>query len=148
MKLGNAEHKELAMVLIDFKKAFDSISHKYLIELSTFFNVSPHMIKIFKTMLNSKMAGIQTSDGLSNIFLILVGVAQGDSPSGLIFLLALESLLWKIKYNNNIEKLTFANDNSLSDASFADDVMLLVHGTPENIINIKEILLDFKTCQN
>ena len=51
-------------------------------------------------MLNSKMAGIQTSDGLSDIFLILVGVAQGDSPSGLTFLLALEPLLWKIKYRN------------------------------------------------
>ena len=38
------------------------------------------MIKIFKTMLNGKMARMQTSDGLSDIFLILVGVAQGDSP--------------------------------------------------------------------
>ena len=54
------------------------------------------MIKIFKTMLNGKMAGIQTSDGLSDIFRILVGVAQGDSPSGVIFLLAVEPLLWKI----------------------------------------------------
>ena len=59
------------------------------------------------------------------------------------FLLALEPLLWKIKYSDNIEKLTFAKDTSLSDASFAYDVMLLVYGMPENIINIKEILLDF-----
>ena len=148
MKLANDEHEELAMVLIDFKKAFDSVSHEYLIELLTFFNVSPQMIKIFKTMLNGKMAEIQTSDGLLDIFLILVGVAHGDSLSGLIFLLAIEPFLWKIKYSNNIEKLTVANDNLLSDASFADNVTLLVHGTPENIINIKEILLDFKTCQN
>ena len=75
MKLANDQRKELAMVLIDFKKAFDSVSHEYLIELLTFFNISPHMIKFFKTMLNSKMAGIQTSDSLSDIFLILVGVA-------------------------------------------------------------------------
>ena len=32
----------------------------------------------------------------------------------------------------------------LSGASFADDVTLLVRGTPINISNIKEILLDFK----
>ena len=95
-------------------------------------------------MLNGKLAGIQTSDGLSDIFLILVGVAQGDSPSGRIFLSALEPLLWKIKYSNNMEKLTFGNNNSLYDASFADNVTLLVHGTPVNISNIKEILLDFK----
>ena len=144
MKLSNDEQKELAMILIDFKKAFDSVSHVYLIELLTFFNISPHMIKIFKTMLNGKMAGIQTSDGLTEIFMILVGVAQGDSPSGLIFLLALEPLLWKIKYSNEIEKITFNNNNSLSDASFADDVTLLIRGTPRNISNIKDILRDFK----
>ena len=144
MKLANDEQKELAMILIDFKKAFDTVLHDYLIELLTFFNVSPHMIKIFKTMLNGKMAGIQTSDGLTEIFMIMVGVAQGVSPSGLIFLLALEPLLWKIKYSNDIEKITFNNNNSLSDASFADNVTLLIRETPINISNIKEILLDFK----
>ena len=75
IKLANDEHKELAMILMDFKKAFDSVLHEYLIELLTFFNVSPHMIKMFKPMLNGTMAGIQTSDVLSDIFLILVGVA-------------------------------------------------------------------------
>ena len=69
--MATDEQKELAMFLIDFKKAFESISHDYLIDLLTFFNVSPHMIKMFKTMLNSKMAGIQTTDGISDIFLIL-----------------------------------------------------------------------------
>ena len=52
--------------------------------------------------------------------------------------------MWKIKYSNDIEKITFNNNNSLSDASFADNVTLLVRGTPINISNIKEILLDFK----
>ena len=86
------------------------------------------------------MARIQTSEGLSDIFLILIGVAQGNSPSSLIFLSALEPLLWKIKYSINIEKITFGNNYSLSDASFADDVTLLVCGTPINISNTKEIL--------
>ena len=33
MRIANAEHKGLAMIHIDFKKAFDSVSQKYLIEL-------------------------------------------------------------------------------------------------------------------
>ena len=89
------------------------------------------------------MAGIQTTDGLSDIFLILVEVAQWDSPSGLICLLALEPLLWKIKYRNNTEKITFADNNLLSDTSFAHDVTLLIRRTPENKIIVKLILLDF-----
>ena len=125
MKMAKDELKELAT--IDLKKAVDSVSHDYLIKLLTFFNVRPYMIKIFKAMMNFKIAGIQTTNSFSDIFLILVGVAQGGSPSGLIFLLALKPLLWKIKFSNNIEKNNFADNNSLSNASLTNDVTLLLH---------------------
>ena len=46
--------------------------------------------------MKKKMAGIMTESGIITFFEILCGVAQGDSPSGLIFILALEPLLWKL----------------------------------------------------
>ena len=54
------------------------------------------MIKIVRTTMKKKMAGIMTESGIITFFEILCGVAQGDSPSGLIFILALEPLLWKL----------------------------------------------------
>ena len=36
IRMAIDEHKELEMILIDFKKAFHSVSHEYLIELLTF----------------------------------------------------------------------------------------------------------------
>ena len=79
-------------LLIDFKKVFDSVSHKCLLEILKFYNISPYMIAIFETMIKNKQAGILTDSGITELFLILCGVAQGDSPSGLLFLLALEPL--------------------------------------------------------
>ena len=46
--------------------------------------------------MKKKISGIITESGVINFFEILCGVAQGDSLSGLIFILALEPLLWKL----------------------------------------------------
>ena len=39
--------KTLALISIDFKKAFDSISHEYIEEVMKFFNFSEYMVQIF-----------------------------------------------------------------------------------------------------
>ena len=110
--------------------------------------MSPYMIAIFETMIKNKQAGILTDSGITELFLILCGVAQGDSPSGLLFLLALEPLLWKLRHSSSIENVTFKNGNKLSDSSFADDVTILLRGTVENIANAKLILDDLKNFQD
>ena len=79
---------------IDFKKAFDSILHEYILEILKFFNYSDYMIKIVRTTMKKKMASIMSESGIITFFEILCGVAQGDSPSGLIFILALEPGSW------------------------------------------------------
>ena len=101
------------------------------------------MIAIFETMIKNKQAGILTDSRITELFLILCGVAQGDSPSGLLFLLALKPLLWKLRHSSSIEKVSFDNGNKLSDPCFADDVTILLRGTADNIANAKLILDDF-----
>ena len=98
------------------------------------------MIAILETMINNKLAGIWTDSCITKLFLILCGVvAQGDSPSGLLFLLALEPLLWKLRHSSSIEKLTLENGNKLSDSLIAEYVTILLKGTAENILKAKLI---------
>ena len=143
-KNAEIEGKNLALLAIDFKKAFDSVSHDYLLEILKFYNISPYMIAIFKTMIKNKQAGILTDSGITELFLILCGVAQGDSPSKLLFLVEPEPLLWKLCHSFSIQKVMFDNGNKLSDSSFADDVTILLKGTADNIAKAKLILDDFK----
>ena len=44
--------------------------------------------------MKKKMASIMSESGIITFFEILCGVAQGVSPSGLIFILALEPGSW------------------------------------------------------
>jgi len=93
IKKGKLENKRLALMAINFKKAFDSESHEYILEILKFFNYSDYMIKIVRTTMKKKIAGIMTESGIITFFEILCGVAQGDSPSGLLFILTLKPLL-------------------------------------------------------
>ena len=143
IKKGKLENKRLALLAIDFKKAFDSLSHEYILEILKFFNYSDYMIKIVRTTMKKKIAGIITESGVIDFFEILCGVAQGDAPSGLIFILVLEPLLWKLTLDLGVVHPVFENGSHISDSSYADDISILVNGEPENILNVKNILDDF-----
>ena len=143
IKKGKLENKRLALLAIDFKKAFDSVSHEYILEILKFFNYSDYMIKIVRTTMKKKMAGILTDSGIITFFEVLCGVAQGDSPSGLLFILALEPLLWKLALDLGVTHPIFENGSYVNDSSYAEDVSILVNGDPENIVNLKNILDNF-----
>ena len=142
IKKGKLENKRLALLAIDFKKAFDSVSHEYILEILKFFNYSDYMIKIVRTTMKKKIAGIMTESGIITFFEILCGVAQGDSPSGQLFILALEPLLWKLALDLRVAPV-LENGSHVNDSSYADDVSILVNGDPENIVNVKTILDNF-----
>jgi len=143
IKKGKLENKRLSVLSIDFKKAFDSVSHEYIIEVLKFYNFSDYMIKIVRTSMNQKIAGIMAESGIISFFSILCGVAQGDAPSGLIFILCLEPLLWKLSLEHGIRHPVFENGGTIDDSSYADDVSILLEGDPEIIIRCKIILEDF-----
>ena len=78
------------------------------------------MIKIVRTTIKKKMAG----------------VAQGDSPSGLLFILALEPLLWKLALDLGVVEPVFENGSHVNGSSYPDDVSILVNGEPENLVKL------------
>ena len=84
-----------------------------------------------------------SESGIITFFEILCGVAQGDSPSGLIFILALEPLLWKLALDLGVIHTVFENGSHVNNSSYADDVSILINGEPENLVNVKTILDNF-----
>lgn len=137
-----------AIALIDFRKAFDTISHNYIIETLKFFNFGEKMINITKTLQSGRCGSILTEDGHSPTFNFDSGIAQGAPESAYLFCIGLEPLLIKLKLCPSIEKIvvfdqTLMNNETLEGVAFADDASEFMKATLDNLKNFKIIIDDF-----
>ena len=129
--------ESLAAVFIDYKAAFDSISHKFIDETLEKAGVSPKARSIFRAIYKSASA-FTTSTGVdgkqirSDIFSICRGVLQGDVTSPLFFILTLELILRRYDPADGTKGIQVA-DFMVHLLGYADDVGVLDVGSEEGI---------------
>ena len=143
------QKKSMALVLIDFSRAFDSIQHKYLFDVLKFFNFGDGIIKMVKTSLTNRKATVITANTLTKNFDIDSGTPQGDLPSPDYFKIAVEPLLIKILSSLiiNLYALQFRlketepkPDNT---SAFADDMDTFMETKSEALVELDSILKNF-----
>jgi exonuclease III len=160
-KIFNARSKTKTgcIVSLDIKKAFDSISHNYMVESLRFFNFGEKFIGWVKTICTNRKACIILNTGTGNTFDLERGNAQGDVISPFIFNICYQILLFKIEFNLQIEQIIVPDtDQYRQDPegapepvshitkkvyAFADDCNILAALTPETLREIKNVLTDF-----
>ena len=132
---------------MDFSKAFDSISHKYIFETFSFLNFGDHFLKILHTMLNKRSVSLMVDGYLSSSFKIERGVPQGDTASPYIFIIVLEILILKLNNDPDILKIGINYADGITDTDpllvFADDMTLLMNETEENLVRVRDIFANF-----
>ena len=80
------KHKMSGMLLlVDFEKAFDSISWSYVYNVLEFFNFGPNLIKYIKLLNNDVKLCVLQHGFFSDFFRIERGCRQGDPISRYIF---------------------------------------------------------------
>ena len=144
-------HKKTAIILlIDFSKAFDSISHDYIYESLKFFNFGEYFIKIVKTMLTGRTCTVMVDGYETKPFRIERGVPQGDTASPYLFILVLEILLLRIMLDDNVTKIKLTHPTHNKEDGghlpipplqcFTDDMTCVIEETEKNLIMMKTIL--------
>jgi hypothetical protein len=94
---AKAENKKGALLSLDIKKAFDSISHEYLIKAFKFFNFGDYIIRWLKLIgTNRKACIIMEDESLSDFFNLDRGNAQGDNISPFSFNIGFQILIFKL----------------------------------------------------
>ena len=86
------KHKNLAMTLVDYKKAYDMVPHSWIIESLKMAQVGENIVTfLLKSMINWKkeLASCGETLGLVDI---RRGIFQGDSLSPLIFIVCMVPL--------------------------------------------------------
>ena len=92
------------LMLIDFEKAFDSISFRFIEKTLLFLTLARQLKKRVKMFLYNTDVCVQLNGFSSNFFTVKRGCRQGDPISAYIFILCAEIL--NIKLKNNIIKIS------------------------------------------
>ena len=98
--MNNCENKNIdgLLMLIDFEKAFDSVSWKFLYKTLNFFNFGEDIISWIKVFNNDITAYIMQCGFLSEPLQIKRGCRQGDPIASYLFLLCGQILYLVVLY--------------------------------------------------
>ena len=142
--MEKAKQKKITglLLLIDFRKAFDSISFSFIRKTLLFFEFGQNMINWLETLLHNFKGCINHAGNLSDYFKFERGCKQGDPCSSLIFILCIEILCIKMRNCNNIEGFTIENLTFLL-SMYADDCSIFLKYNETNLRNTIKILDDF-----
>ena len=83
------KHRNLRMVWIDYRKAYDSVPHSWIIKCLRMFGIADNIIAFLEISMSSWQTELQINQEVVGMICILCGIFQGDSLSPLLFVIAL-----------------------------------------------------------
>ena len=121
--------RKLRMVWIDYKKAYDSVPHSWIIKCLKMMGVADNIIifleismKFWKTVLTINSIAI-------GVVLIKCGIFQGDSLSPILFIICLIPLSKLLEMNNMGYKIN--SENIINHLLYMDDLKLYAKNDQE-----------------
>ena len=91
------------LLLIDFEKAFDSISWQFMYRILEFFQFGHGFINWIKLFNNNIQATVIQCGTLSDFFSISSGARQGDPIAAYVFIVCVQILYLQVQSNENIK---------------------------------------------
>ena len=137
-------NKELKVLYLDIKKAYDSLEHWALKETLELIGFPKKFCSLIKNMYNGTSFSISTLSGDTNQIEITRGVKQGCPMSPTLFILFIEPLLsWLEEKNLGIA----INDTIHTVGGFADDLVITTE-THENMVASFAMINEFVNYYN
>lgn len=117
-------------LLVDFKRAFDSVSHQKLWQKLHHLKVSTKLIKILISLYDKACIQVKLGNQFSNKFKVTEGVLQGESLSPLLFILFIADFETFLR-NQDCSGVNINNHVDLLILMYADDTVLLANSAIE-----------------
>ena len=130
------------LLLVDFEKAFDSVSWSFIYKVLEYFGYGKSIISWIKLFNNNAKLRINQGGNLSTFFHIGRGCRHGDPISPFIFILCAEILAIMIRKNKNIKGIIINNrEHKLS--QYADDTVFMLDGKEKSLKETLNVLFEF-----
>ena len=130
----------------DLSKAFDTISHAYLFQAMKLMGFPDSFIRVIKTLISNPRVAFHINGRVSESFVQRDGTGQGDPVSSFLFLIAIEVLLIKLTYSDQVHRFAISQERDIEfePEGFADDVILFLNATKPRVLQkVLNILTDF-----
>lgn len=131
------------LVLVDFEKAFDSLSWRFLYKTLKFFEFSDHFISWIKLLNQGAALCVIQHNFTSEYFEIGRGCRQGDPISPYLFLLCAEILAILFRQNKEIKGIKIGRNDMFKISQYADDTILMLDGSSNSLKNALTLLEQF-----
>ena len=130
------------LILIDFEKAFDSISWDFISKILKKINFSDQTIEVVKSLQKNSFSKISQNGHSSELIELCRGCRQGDPISPYIFVLAVELLGVSVRTHKELEGYKIRNvEHRIS--QFADDTNMFILHNERNLRLCMSILEEF-----
>ena len=87
---SNLSELDLALVFVDFSKAFDSVDRSKMFEILKLYGIPDKIIAAIKVMYTGTSSTVLSTDGETPSFPILAGILQGDTLAPFLFIIVVD----------------------------------------------------------
>ena len=99
------------LTFVDYKKAFDTVNHKYMFKCLNQTNLGKYFCKCVKTLYNQIETCVTINGHFSECFQPTRGIRQGCPISAYLFIIIVEFLANAIRKNPNIQGIKIIASN-------------------------------------
>ncbi|GBG80831.1 hypothetical protein CBR_g31387 [Chara braunii] len=146
LKLTRQDKQNLAVVFIDFEKAYDHVDWLFLDRCMEKMNIGPVFRRWTEILHHNATTCVQINGSLAPAFPLQRSVRQGDPLAPFLFIIVMEALAANLRANKNLRKLQISAipEEAIPVCSmFADDLTLMVDATAENMEEIRRLFDKF-----
>ena len=149
MKQASRRKRNIHSMYVDYRKAFDSVPHSWLLFILNHYKIHPTIVNFLETTMNTWQTSLTIRrDGISissEPIRIRRGIYQGDALSPLWFCLALNPLSELLDETNVGFRLKHDNtQHILSHLMYVDDIKLYADSKTE-LFRLADVTQEFST---
>ena len=136
--------QELNMLLLDFEKAYDRVNWTFLKEVIGKMGFHPTWVKQVMSLNENAAASVIVNGEISRTFHLHRSVRQGCPLAPYLFLLTVDVLGQMLQHPGcRVQGLRLPDNTTITNQMFADDTLLLLDGTRDNLDRALQVIHRF-----